>query len=127
MARIEYRTPGTRLWWGSVREWAICAKRLDARRSSEARNIALAAHVEALPLELIAVDADRIAIEAALDLLMAGPPGLCRPPRGLRADAPHTPRIMALYNRCKMLEQDKNTITPGANWLAIHGNQGRAS
>ena len=127
MVRVKYRTPGTRLWWGTVREWVICAKRLDARRSSAARNIALAAHVEALPLKMIAAETDRIAIEAALDLLTAGPTGLCRPPRGHRADAPHTPRIMALYNRRKMLEQDKNTITPGANWLAIYGNQGRAS
>ena len=105
MSAIEYRTPGTRLWWGSVAPWVEAAHALDRRRSSSARNAALKAHAAVLPLDLIAEDTDRSALEEAVRLLKYGPPSLRRPQRGDRAHAQHTPRIMALNNRIVQLEQ----------------------
>ena len=82
MSAFEYRTPGTRLWWGSVATWVVAAHRIDRRRFSSARNRALKAHAAALPLELIAEDTDRSALEEAVWLLKYGPPDLRRPQRG---------------------------------------------
>ena len=105
MSTIEYRTPGTRLWWSSVAAWVEAAHRIDRRRSSSARNAALQAHAAVLPLDLIGKDTDPSALREAVRLLKYGPPSLRRPQRGDRANAPHTPRIMALNNRIAQLER----------------------
>lgn len=102
---VEYCTPGTRLWWGSIAAWVAAAHRIDRRRFSSARNRALKAHAAALPLELIAKETDRSALEEAVRLLKYGPPDLRRPPQGDPADAPQTPIIMALNNRISQLDR----------------------
>lgn len=79
--------------------------KIDRRRCSRHRTAALEAHVAALPLALIAAETDRQALMDALAILKHGWPGLCRPPRGDRADAPHTPRIMALHNRVQQIDR----------------------
>ena len=62
------------------------------------------------------------AIDAALDLLKYGPPGLARPPRGNRDGHPTTRIIMELSNRHAALrrEADAATISGGDNWRAMH-------
>ncbi len=105
MSTIEYRTPGTQLWWSSVAAWVAAVHMLDRRRSSSARNRALDAHVAALPLELIAEDTDLSALKEAVWLLKYGGSYFQRPQRGHRADAPHTPRIVALNNRIAQLDR----------------------
>jgi hypothetical protein len=58
----------------------------------------------------------------ALYLLKHGPPGLARPPRGARAHAPQTPRIVALANRAARLARDADALPTGGNWIAVHGD-----
>ncbi len=118
----EYRTPGTALWWASVAEWVACAQRIDQRRCSEARSRALVAHAAALPRDVIDAETRIDAIDAALDLLKYGPPGLARPPRGNRDGHPTTRIIMELSNRHAALrrEADAATISGGDNWRAMH-------
>ena len=44
--RVEYRTPGTKLWWGNVAEWCSCGYVLNRRRLSRKRNRDLETHAE---------------------------------------------------------------------------------
>jgi hypothetical protein len=122
MTRWEYRTPGTALWWSDVASWCAAARRLAARRCSARRSAALEAHAAALPLSMIAAETDAAAIADALDLLKHGPPCLARPPRGARAGAPQTPRIVALANRAARLARDADALPTGGNWIAVHGD-----
>ena len=123
MTRYEYKTPGTRLWWGSVRAWCQAAHQLDRRRSSGQRDAALAAHAAALPRDLIEIEDDLTAVEAALELLEDGPNCLRRPLRGHRAGAPQTVRIMWLKNRAAALRRAADSIPPGPNWLAMQDGE----
>ncbi|MEM8759214.1 MAG: hypothetical protein AAGE83_02675 [Pseudomonadota bacterium] len=125
MTGYEYRTPRARLWWGDVAAWRAAANEIDRRRSSAPRNAALRAHAAALPLDLIAAEADPAALAAAIDLLKYGPPGLARPPRGARADAPQTSRIVALADRLEAIERAAELveIAPGHNARAVFGRR----
>lgn len=123
MTRYAYCTPGTRIWWSSIGAWCAAAHRIDRRRCSRQRSAALEAHAAALPRDLIEIEGDPAAIEAAVELLKHGPPELARPPRGTRASAPHTPRIMWLENRAAALRRHADAIPPGANWLAMHNSE----
>jgi hypothetical protein len=93
-----------------------------ARRCSARRTAALEAHAAALPLSMIAAETDAAAIAEALDLFKHGPPCLARPPRGARAHAPQTPRIVALANRAARLARDADALPTGGNWIAVHGD-----
>lgn len=98
-----YQTPGTQLTWTSLEEWLKAAHQLDARRSSLHNKQSSRHHVEALPLSLIPHCFDRATLVGCRSLLQQGPPGFAQPPRGNRANAPHTPLIMAINNQLAML------------------------
>ena len=120
MPLYRYTTPGTRLSWSNVTEWVNAARRIDGRRSSEARNRALACHGAVMPRELIDRETHIPSIETALDLLKYGPPGLARPGRGARGNHPTTPIIVDLMNRLAVLKRDAE-MPSGGNWIAMHG------
>lgn len=84
------RTPGTRLCWRSVREWLGAWHALLVRPASAARHQALAAHLEALPDELVAAagEQERDELERVLRSV--------RPPRGQRSHHPSTRLLDAL-------------------------------
>lgn len=120
MQIYRYTTPGTRLSWSNVSEWVEAARALDRRRCSEARSRALRNHGGVMPREMIQRETDAQAIEAALDLLKYGPPGLARPPKGARGTHPTTPVIMDLMNRLAVLGRDEE-LPRGDNWTAMFG------
>ena len=74
----------------------------------------------ALPLRIIWEEGSLETLQAAYDLLN-GFSGFCQPPRGQRAESPHTPLISAIRNRMKKLErdQDKDSIPNGHNSLSL--------
>lgn len=121
MPRYSYRTPGTRLWWSNVAEWCDCAHQLNRRNLSAKRRVDLETHGGCVPLEMIAIEEDLSAIEAAVFLLKYGPIGLRRPQRGERINHATTPVLMALNNRAAILRRKSDHMPPGANWLAVHG------
>lgn len=120
MTHHRYTTPGTRLTWSDASEWVDAAQRIDGRRLSEARNRALAAHGAAMPRELIDRETHVPSLEAAIELLKYGPPGLARPSKGERANHPTTPIIMELMNRLAVLKR-RDEMGTGNNWAAIFG------
>ncbi|MBK7759555.1 MAG: hypothetical protein IPI35_24790 [Deltaproteobacteria bacterium] len=89
-----YTTPGTRVCWSTVREWLSAWASLDARPPSAARHMALAAHLEALPDELVAraspTDLDE------LDALLRS----VQPVRGRRQNHPTT-RLLDAIDRAR--------------------------
>jgi hypothetical protein len=95
--------PGTQLTWTSPEEWLKAAHQLDARRSCLHTKQSCCHHVEALPLSLIPLCFDRATLADCLSLLQRGPPSFAQPPRGNRANAPHTPLIMAINNQLARL------------------------
>ena len=119
MTRTIYRTPGTLVTWGNVREWCMAAFKLDRRRSSEKRNRDLKTHAGIMPLSMIYAETDLEAIECAIYLLKQGPSYLCRPERGYRADHPSTPIIVALSNRAAVLRREADVMPTGDNWNAV--------
>lgn len=98
-----YQTPGTQLSWTSLEEWLKAARQLDARAPSLHNNNSCRHHVEALPLSLIPHCFDRATLIASRSLLQTGPPSFAQPPRGNRANAPHTPLIMEINNQLAKL------------------------
>lgn len=98
-----YQTPGTQLTWSSLEEWLKAALQLDARRSSLHSKQSCRHHVEALPLSLIPLCLDIATLIACRSLLQRGPPSFAQPPRGNRANAPHTQLIMAINNQLARL------------------------
>lgn len=66
-----------------------------------------ATHSGCMPLPMIYAETDLKVIERALHLLKFGPPPLCRPERGYRADRPSTPVIVAHKNRMAVLKKRK--------------------
>ncbi len=122
----EYVTPGTRLVWRDLAGWLEAARRINGRRASEARHHAIAAHLAALPVTLVSgCDAPAI-LEQALAWWIHGASGFCRPPRGLRADAPQTPLIVAARNRLTQLARaaDRAGMPDGDNLRAAHAAAG---
>ncbi len=111
---MVYRTPGTRLTWANLSDWCAVAGVLSERRDVDGDNqMARAAHVEALPLALVAGCDDVDALATLLWWLIESPPSkhIVRPLRGHRADAPHTPLIMAAKNRLAQLARAADTAT----------------
>ena len=121
---MVYRTPGTRLTWASLSDWCAVAGLLSERRDLDGRNQrASAAHVEVLPLAFVTGCDDVDALETLLWWLIESPPrkDFVRPLRGYRADAPHTPLIMAAKNRLAQLARaaDAATMPVGHNRRAV--------
>lgn len=117
----EYRTPCTNLWWSTVAEWTEAGWRISRRRLSAVRSRAMETHRGCLRRDVIEVETEIAALDAALDLLTHGPTGLCRPLRGHRATDPSTPVIVHLSNRRQTLLRKRDEIPLGGNWKAIHG------
>lgn len=113
--RFQYRTPGTSLWWSSLDGWIIAAHRLKVRPLSPQRDKALKAHGCFLPRDVIDAAADVTQIDYALHLLKHGPPPLCRPLRGERAEAGQTQVIVDLMNRRRALERAAGLQASGHN------------
>lgn len=118
--RLQYRTPGTRLWWSNVREWCDCGYVLNRRRLSRKRNRDLETHAMCLPLKLIYGEPDLEAIDLAIWFYRQGPIGIRRPQRGARAYHPSTPIFVALNNRRAVLVRDLDAVPEGDNWRAVH-------
>ena len=117
---IEYRTPGTRLWWSNVREWCDCGYVLNRRRLSHKRNRDLETHGTCMPLDLIYRETDLEAVDLAIWFYRHGPIGVRRPQRGHRGDHPSTPIFQALMNRRAILVRDQDGISERDNWQAAH-------
>ena len=120
MTRYQYRTPGTRLWWGDVGEWCALAFVLDRRRLSRKRNRDLETHAMCMPLEMIYAETELEALDLAIWFYRHGPIGIRRPQRGARKDHPSTPILMALNNRRASLLRKRDHIPEGGNWIAAH-------
>lgn len=103
----RFRTPMTRLSWSTLAEWHHCAMTLRARPPTRGKYERIEAHIRALPKALIDVTRDREALTVTLSLLASTETPFGRPLRGLRADAPHTPLIMALQNRLAQLRSSQ--------------------
>ena len=111
---MVYRTPGTRLTWASLSDWCAVAGVLSQRRDLDGRNqMARAAHVEVLPLAFVTGCDDVAALQKLLWWLIESPASkdIVRPLRGHRADAPHTPLIMAAKNRLVQLARAADAAT----------------
>ncbi len=120
MSRIQYQTPRSRLFWWNLAEWVETARILDDRRASCLKNQQCVFHVRALPLKMVWDERSLDTLQATLDLLTGGS-GFRQPPRGQRADAPHTLLISAIRNRMKKLERDldRESIPDGHNSLSM--------
>lgn len=123
MIRINYRTPGTRLWWSNVQEWCTCAWTLERRRLSAKRNRDIETHAICVPLEMIKIESDLDAIEQAVELYKHGPKGIRRPQRGHRGEHGSTPIIVALQNRAAVLRREADALPKGENWSAVQGEK----
>lgn len=117
---ILYQTPRARLFWRTLGEWVDTARLLEKRHTTRLKNTQCGLHVRALPLRIIWEEGSLETLQAAYDLL-TGFSGFRQPPRGQRADAPHTPLISAIRNRMKKLErdQDRDSIPDGHNSLPM--------
>jgi hypothetical protein len=115
-----YQTPRARLFWRTLADWVDIAHLLEKRNASRLKNTQCVLHVRALPLRIIWEEGSLETLQAAYDLL-TGFSGFRQPPRGQRAEAPHTPLISAIRNRMKKLErdQDKDSIPDGHNSLSM--------
>ena len=116
------RTPAPRLFWCDLAGWCQAAWILDRRNASAARHEAIAAHLAALPLDLVRRCDDADALHAALYLWRHGPNGFKQPHRGQRATALQTPLIVAAENRLAQLRRAAaaDDIPAGPNWRAMH-------
>ena len=117
---ILYQTPRARLFWRTLAEWVDTAHLLEKRNASRLKNTQCGLHVRALPLRIIWEEGSLETLKAAHDLL-TGFSGFRQPPRGQRADTPHTPLISAIRNRMKKLERDldRDSIPDGHNSLSM--------
>ena len=115
---LSHQTPRTRLVWRNLAEWVQVARRLEGRRASSLKNAQCVFHVRALPLRIIWEEGSLETLQAALDFL-TWVSGFRQPPRGQRANAPHTPLISAIKNRIKKLERDMDSIPEGHNSLSV--------
>lgn len=87
-------TPGTRLGWSTLAQWLHAQAELSARPASSARHAALAAHLAALPDEIIEA-ADTRDLDQ-LDQVVRQ----AQPPRGQRAGHPTT-RLLDAISRAR--------------------------
>lgn len=117
---ILYQTPRARLFWRTLADWVDAAHLIEKRNASRLKNTQCSLHVRALPLRIIWEEGSLETLQDALDLL-TGFTGFRQPPRGQRADAPHTPLISAIRNRMKKLERDheRDSIPDGHNSLSM--------
>ncbi len=113
---ILYQTSRARLFWRTLVEWVDTAYLLEKRNASRLKNTQCGLHVRALPLRRVWEESSLETLQATLDLL-TGFYGFRQPPRGQRADAPHTPLISAIKNRMKQLERqrDMDSMPDGHN------------
>lgn len=101
-----HKTPRSRLCWRNLAEWVETARLLDSRRSGRLRNMQCAFHVRALPLKMIWDEVSLETLQNVLDLLTSVS-GFRQPPRGQRANAPHTPLISAVKSRMKQIDASR--------------------
>lgn len=120
MSRIQYRTPGVSPFWWNLDEWVETARILDCYRARRQKNQQCVIHARALSLKIVWDERSLDTLQTALDLLTDGS-GFRQPPRGQRADAPHTLLISAIKNRMKKLERDldRESIPDGHNSLSM--------
>ena len=98
----SYRTPETNLVWHDLKSWRAGLVTLGRRHPSAKRYRQLAAHLHALPADLVYGCNDRPTLLSTRTLVIHPQFGN-RPPRHHRADAPHTPIIVAINNRLAQL------------------------
>lgn len=117
MSVSSHQTPRTRLVWRNLAEWLDAAFVLEQRRASYLKNRQRLLHVQALPVSLIWDERAEETLQRALDLLTGSSSGFGRPLRGQREFSPHTPLIMAIKNRMKLLERqrDMDSMPDGHN------------
>ncbi len=121
MSPAPYQTPRTHFVWWNLAGWVETALQLESRNASRLKNAQCALHVRALPLRLVWEEGSLETLQDALDLLTGLSSGFRQPPRGQRANAPHTTLISALKNRMKKLERDldRDSIPEGHNSLSM--------
>lgn len=93
-------TPGTRLSWDSLAGWTDAWQKLQRRAHSSDRYWKESQHIRALPVEMIAAEADKTILYDFLDLMNSGD---ARPPKGMREKHPATPLVVAAHNRLAQL------------------------
>lgn len=98
-------TPGTRLSWDSLAGWIDAWQQLQGRPHSSTRYLSRRywqenQHLRALPLEMIAAEADETILYDFLDLMNSGD---ARPPKGMRAEHPTTRLVVEAHNRLAQL------------------------
>jgi hypothetical protein len=94
-------TPGTRLSWDSLAGWIDGWRQLQGRAHSSDRYMKESDHIRALPAEMIAAETDQTVLYDFLHLMNDDN---ARPPKGMRAEHPTTPLVMAAHNRLAQLE-----------------------
>ncbi|MCZ7673809.1 MAG: hypothetical protein M5U34_45165 [Chloroflexi bacterium] len=93
-------TPGTRLSWDSLAGWIDAWQQLQGRSHSSRRYWQENQHIRALPVEMITAETDETILYDFLDLMNSGD---ARPPKGMRAEHPTTPLVVAAHNRLAQL------------------------
>lgn len=97
-----YRTTETNIDWHNLESWAAALYALGKRPGSSKRSRQIDNHLHALPTTLVYACDERDTLIEARDLVVDRQFG-ARPPRRLRANAPHTPIIVAINNRLYQL------------------------
>lgn len=103
-------TPHTRLSWNSLGGWQDAALAINARPPSRLRHRQIECHVIALSAAYINACSSAALLRSVKELLTSGDFRL--PCRGRRANAPHTPLIVAVNNRLQRLENGRPKETP---------------
>lgn len=93
-------TPGTNLSWHNLTGWINAWYQLRSRPNASRRYRQEDEHLQALPLAMVANTMDVAMLNHFIGILCH--PNV-RPPRGLRANHPTTPLIVAAHNRLKQL------------------------
>jgi hypothetical protein len=93
-------TPHTRLSWNSLAGWLNAWGQLQRRPHSSDRYWKEDEHIGALPVEMIAAETKESAL---YDFLVVMDSGSARRPKGMRANDPSTPLVVAANNRLAQL------------------------
>jgi hypothetical protein len=124
-------TPHTRLVWSTLAGWLYAWGQLQRRPHSIDRYGKEDQHIQALPVEMIAAETEESAL---YDFLAVMDAGNARQPKGMRANDPATPLVVAANNRLGQLgavpyrrhRQQQNlrqTLKPGGNSLRSPPNE----
>lgn len=114
--RPRFTTPGTRIRWSTLQDWAVAWAMINARAAGSRKHAQRVAHIEQLALNMQVVSRESdIETLAAVKLLIER--GNMLPPRGMRAGHPATEilqRVGTVLNEQRRIVGTRNG-RPGAD------------